>query len=134
MSENNLEKVRKAQSLHRQVIGTVYKRTRRNNEGKNVQRAEVRFDQISGCLRTSIGGSSRQTILIVNNESIKSRLLSPREAARLMGVPDRYKLPDNYNEAYHLMGDGVAVPVVNWLSRDILKPLAMANKTLLEAA
>jgi DNA (cytosine-5)-methyltransferase 1 len=134
MSTVNVQKVRKAQALGRRIIGTVYKRTRRGEQGKSIQRAEVRFDQISGCLRTSIGGSSRQTILVIEGESIKSRLLSPREAARLMGVPDSYILPDNYNEAYHLMGDGLAVPVVEWIARHILAPLALANRCLLEAA
>jgi len=134
MSEVNLEKVSKAQSRGKRVVGTLYKRTRRNKEGEKKQRAEVRFDQISGCLRTSIGGSSRQTILIVKGESIKSRLLSTREAARLMGVPDSFKLPDNYNEAYHLMGDGLAVPVVAWIERHILHPLVRANLNILEAA
>ena len=65
-----------------------------------------------GCLRTPSGGSSRQTIMIVEDEQVRSRLLSPREAARLMGLPDSYELPENYNEAYHLAGDGVVVPVV----------------------
>jgi DNA (cytosine-5)-methyltransferase 1 len=134
MSTVNMEKVRKAKALCKRIIGTVYKRTRRDEQGKSIQRAEVRFDQISGCLRTSIGGSSRQTILVIEGESIKSRLLSPREAARLMGVPDSYKLPDNYNEAYHLMGDGLAVPVVDWIARHILDPLALANRRLLAAA
>jgi len=134
MSETNLQKVKNAQAMGRQVIGTVYKRTRRNKGGENVQRAEVRFDQISGCLRTSVGGSSRQTILIVKGGEIRSRLLSTREAARLMGVPESYNLPDNYNEAYHLMGDGLVVPVVCWLARHILDPLALANRRLLEAA
>ena len=134
MSMVNMEKIRKAQALGRRIIGTVYKRTRRDKDGKSVQRAEIRFDQISGCLRTSIGGSSRQTIFVVEGNNIRSRLLSPREAARLMGVPEDYKLPLNYNEAYHLMGDGLAVPVVDWIARYILDPLALANRRLLEAA
>jgi DNA (cytosine-5)-methyltransferase 1 len=134
MSEKNIEKVRQAQALGRQVIGTVYKRTRRDKEGNSAQRAEVRFDQISGCLRTSIGGSSRQTVIVVNGDSVRSRLLSPREASRLMGVPDTYRLPDKYNEAYHLMGDGLAVPVVSWIAKHLLHPLATANKALSEAA
>jgi DNA (cytosine-5)-methyltransferase 1 len=134
MSTVNMEKVRKAQALGKRIIGTVYKRTRRDKDGKSVQRAEIRFDQISGCLRTSIGGSSRQTIFVVKGENIRSRLLSTREAARLMGVPDTYKLPGNYNEAYHLMGDGLAVPVVDWIARHILDHLALANRRLLEAA
>ena len=55
-------------------------------------------------------------------------------AARLMGVPDNYKLPNNYNEAYHLMGDGLAVPVISWLEKHILTPLVHANKSAQEAA
>ena len=58
--------------------------------------------------------------------SARSRLLSPREAARLMGLPENYKLPDNYNDAYHLAGDGVAVPVVRYLARHILEPTLQA--------
>ena len=40
-----------------------------------------------------------------------------------MGLEDDYKLPRNYNEAYHLTGDGVAVPVVRHLAHHILEPL-----------
>ena len=77
------------------MIGTIYKRTRKNEDGGSTQRAEVRFDGVAGCLRTPMGGSSRQTILVVEGNNIRSRLLSPREAARLMGMPDDYQLPDN---------------------------------------
>lgn len=124
MSSANLAKVEKAKSLKARTVGTVYKRTRLEN-GEKVQRAEVRFDQVSGCLRTPVGGSSRQLILVVDGKDVRSRLLSPREAARLMGVDDSYRLPANYNEGYHLMGDAVAVPVVSWLERHILAPLAI---------
>ena len=37
-----------------------------------------------------------------------------------MGVPDSFWLPDSYNDAYRAMGDGVAVPVVQWLSQNLL--------------
>ena len=92
------------------------------------QRAEVRFDEVSGCLRTPAGGSSRQTVLIVEGGRVRSRLLSPREAARLMGIPDRYPLPEKYNQAYHLFGDGVAVPVVSWIEKHLLRALAGAAR------
>ena len=52
--------------------------------------------------------------------------MSSREAARLMGMSDDYKLPAAYNEAYHLIGDGVAVPVVDHLARNIFDPLMAA--------
>ena len=51
---------------------------------------------------------------------------SSRETARLMGLGDDYKLPKNYNEAYHLTGDGVAVPVVRHLAQHIFEPLLLA--------
>lgn len=107
------------------MIGGIYRRTRPDGSGGKVQRAEVRFDNISGCLRTPAGGSSRQTILVVEESRVRSRLLSPREAARLMGLPDDYILPRNYNEAYHLAGDGVAVPVVRFLAERILEPVLL---------
>jgi DNA (cytosine-5)-methyltransferase 1 len=119
MSEANASKVRKASAYGRRIVGTVYKRVRVEN-GLRIQRAEIRFDQISGCLRTPTGGSSRQSILVVEGRSIRSRLLSPREAARLMGLPDSYRLPERYNEGYHLAGDGVAVPVVRFLAENLL--------------
>lgn len=124
MSSSNREKVEQALSSGERYVGTLYKRMR-----KGVQRAEARFDGIAGCLRTPQGGSSRQTVLIVENGKVKSRLLSPREAARLMGAPDSFWLPERYNDAYRAMGDAVAVPVVSWLSRHLITPLAMAAKS-----
>lgn len=123
MSKINREKVAKAKKSGKKIVGAIYKRTRFDENGFKVQRAEVRFDEIAGCLRTPAGGSSRQLILIVEGDKIKSRLISSRETARLMGLSDQYILPENYNEAYHLTGDGVAVPVVSHLAENIFMPL-----------
>jgi len=128
MTPVNLEKVVAARRTARRMIGTIYKRTRRDENGVRTQRAEVRFDNIAGCLRTPTGGSSRQTVMAVEPDAVRSRLLSPREAARLMGLPDDYKLPENYNQAYHLAGDGVVVPVVRHLAEHILEPVLGAHK------
>ncbi|MCW5964727.1 MAG: DNA cytosine methyltransferase [Bryobacterales bacterium] len=133
MAPLHLEKLKKAQLLGKRIVGTVYRRTRPNENGVKAQRAEIRFDQISGCLRTPVGGSSRQTIVVVEGRQIRSRLLSPREAARLMGVPDDYPLPEKYNDAYHLFGDGLAVPVVRWLSTTLLTPIATASRVMIAA-
>lgn len=130
MSELNRRKVQQAIKTGFPSIGMVYKRTRPDAKRGKVQRAEVRFDGIAGCLRTPAGGSSRQTVLLIEGRKVRSRLLSPREAARLMGVPDSYEVPANYNEAYRLFGDGVAVPVVGWLEQHLLRPLAQSNKRL----
>jgi DNA (cytosine-5)-methyltransferase 1 len=127
MSPLHRKKVECARQVGGRQIGTIYKRTRPNKAGIMAQRAEVRFDGISGCLRTPVGGSSRQTVMIVERGRVLTRLLSPREAARLMGVPDDYPLPAKYNDAYHVFGDGVAVPVVRWIEKHLLYPLAMAG-------
>lgn len=127
MSSVNRAKVERAREARGRTVGTVYKRTRADASGVRTQRAEVRFDGIAGCLRTPMGGSSRQTILVADERRLRSRLLSPREAARLMGLPEDYELPDNYNEAYHLAGDGVAVPVVRHIAENILEPLLEAS-------
>ena len=131
MSDVNLAKVHTAQCAGIPMVGGVYKRTR-YEQGVKVQRAEVRFDNIAGCLRTPAGGSSRQSVLYVQGNNIKSRLLSTREAARLMGLRDSYILPKSYNEGYHLMGDGVAVPVVRYIARHIFEPIIKCNESTTE--
>lgn len=127
MTPSHRKRVANALRAGNRHVGTIYKRTRPDHNGVMTQRAEVRFDGISGCLRTPVGGSSRQTIIIVDKGRIRTRLLSPREAARLMGVSDSYPLPSAYNDAYHLFGDGVAVPVVRWLENHLLWPLAISR-------
>ncbi len=128
MSEVNRQKVIGAQLAGRRVVGAVYRRTRPDENGVKQQRAEVRFDGLAGCLRTPGGGSSRQTIIVVEPGSIRSRLLSSREAARLMGLPESYRMPRRYNEAYHLAGDGVCVSVVRFLAEVVLEPLARVRQ------
>lgn len=117
MSPANAAKLDAARAEGRRV-GFLYRRTRQRR-----QRAEVRFDGVAGCLRTPAGGSSRQTLVMLDGDQVRMRLLSAREAARLMGAPDSFVLPEGYNRAYHAMGDGVAVPAVRWLARHLLEPL-----------
>jgi DNA (cytosine-5)-methyltransferase 1 len=128
MSDVNRGKVAAASRSGRRVVGAVYRRTRPDQDGRKRQRAEVRFDDVSGCLRTPAGGSSRQSILVVQGEKVRSRLLSPREATRLMGLRDDYQLPSRYNDAYHVCGDGVCAPVVRFLAANILEPI-LARRT-----
>jgi len=122
MAPLHRQKVLAAQQVGRLQVGTIYKRTR-----AGIQRAEVRFDGIAGCLRTPGGGSSRQTIMVVDGAQIRTRLISSREAARLMGLPEEYVLPSKYNEAYHLVGDGVVVPVVAHINQNVLLPIFNAQ-------
>jgi DNA (cytosine-5)-methyltransferase 1 len=109
-------------------VGAVFRRMRGGD-----QRAEVRFDGLAGCLRTPRGGSSRQTLLVIENGEVRSRLVTPREGARLMGLPDSYALPRSQTAGLQVIGDGVAVPVVRWLAESLLEPL-LDSKTASLAA
>lgn len=126
MSEPSAARIAQARRSGKREIGLLYKRGRPDANGKTRQRAEVRFDGIAGCLRTPAGGSSRQTIVFVKGNSIKARLLSSKEAARLMGLPERYKMPARYNSAYKVAGDGVVVPIVSYLEAQLFQPMLAA--------
>jgi DNA (cytosine-5)-methyltransferase 1 len=123
--------VQDAQAEGERRIGALFRRTRQA-EGRSRQRAEVRFDGLAGCLRTARGGSSRQSLLVVDpawaGAPVRSRLLSPREAARIMGLSDPYRLPKGAAAALNLLGDGVAVPAVAYLEHNLLRPLVQLSR------
>ena len=127
MSERHRDKLRAAGRHDGQALGVAFRRTRPVRGGGRAQRAEARFDGLAGCLRTPAGGSSRQTLLGVEGETVRSRLLTPRETARLMGLPDEYRLPARRTEAYHLTGDGVVVDVVRYLAERLFEPMLAAQ-------
>ena len=127
MTPVHLAKIETAKRAGRRMVGGLYRRTRADAAGAKAQRAEVCFDDVAGCLRVPTGGSSRQTIVIADGDAVKSRLLSPREAARLLGLPEDYQLPANLNEALAIASDGVAVPVVRFLAEHILEPVLQAT-------
>ena len=97
--------------------GTVYRRMRNNKS-----MAELRADDIAGCLRTPRGGSSRQILLAAGRGTVHARFLTPRECARLMGAPS-YRIRVTDNQAYFGFGDAVCVPAVTWIAENILNPL-----------
>lgn len=104
------------------TIATAFRRMR-VEDGKKVQRAELRFDGFAGCIRTPGGGSSKQFILVIEGDTVRLRSLHPEEAARLMGLPDAYQLPSSTTAALKICGDGVVVSVVKWLDEVLLSPL-----------
>ena len=94
---------------------------RRRRHGQ--QRADVRRDDIAGCLRTAVGGSSRQFVLRAGEGQIRMRTMTPREYARLQGVPDHYPINVNGNKALTGFGDAVCVPAVSWIAENVLSEL-----------
>lgn len=128
MADSHRQAVETRREAGGRSVGAVFRRMRGGQ-----QRAEVRFDGLAGCLRTPRGGSSRQTLLVIENGEVRSRLISPREGARLMGLPDSYALPRSQTAGLQVIGDGVAVPVVRWLAETLLEPL-LDSKTASLAA
>ncbi|MGZ8364292.1 MAG: DNA cytosine methyltransferase [Caulobacteraceae bacterium] len=118
--------IERAMQIGERRVGALYRRMRME-DGAKVQRAEVRFDGLAGCLRTPKGGSSRQYVALVDRGAVHFRLLTAREGARLMGLPDDYVLPAAETAAWKVVGDGVAVPVVRWLAAHLLEPALAPN-------
>lgn len=83
-------------------------------------RAEARFDGVAGCLRTGTGGSSRQIVVEVGRGRVKARFMTPREYARLQGVPDSFVLDSRTSRSLLGLGDAVCVPAVRWLADHFL--------------
>lgn len=97
---------------------TAYRRTR-----NGVAVWEVRPDDVSGCLRTARGGSSKQAVVRLGNKRLQVRWMTPREYARLMGAPDYDLSAARNNQALFGFGDAVAVPAVSWLAENYLMPM-----------
>jgi DNA (cytosine-5)-methyltransferase 1 len=124
LSKASRAELERARAAGERRVAALFRRTRADGV-----RAEARFDGLAGCLRTPAGGSSRQFLLEVEGGTARARLIGAREAARLMGLPESYRLPARRNEAYHLLGDGVVAPVVRFLSECLLSPLAEAGRS-----
>ncbi len=124
MSKLHRERLKAAKATNRAMIGSLYLRMRPSVEGGTVQRAEIAFSDTLGCVRTPKGGASRPRIIAVKGRRVRTRLVSAREAARLMGLDSSFHLPDTYSEAFRVMGDGVVPPVVRFLADRLLEPLA----------
>jgi DNA (cytosine-5)-methyltransferase 1 len=111
------EKVDEALKSKSFFVGTIYRRKR---HGKT--RAEVRFDGIAGCLRTPKGGSARQIVIVTQNGNLKMRWMSPKEYARLQGVPD-FPLVGRVSQQLFGFGDAVCVPAIKWIDDEVLTPI-----------
>jgi DNA (cytosine-5)-methyltransferase 1 len=123
MAPLHRQRVEAALADPRWQAGALFRRIRIEH-GTRIQRAEIRYDGMAGCLRTPSGGSSKQLLLVTENGRARLRPILAREAARLMGLDDGYRLPPGETHALKVIGDGVSVPVVRWLGEHLLAPLA----------
>jgi DNA (cytosine-5)-methyltransferase 1 len=62
-------------------------------------------------------------ILLTDVGKPRPRKLTPREAARLMGFPDSYKIVVSDSQAWKQFGNSVVVPVVREIARVVVSGL-----------
>ncbi|HEX6701510.1 MAG TPA: DNA (cytosine-5-)-methyltransferase [Gaiellaceae bacterium] len=117
LSEVQAQRLARLRLSERQTCATAYRRTR---GGRAVW--EIRADEIAGCLRTARGGSSKQAIVAAGLGEINIRWMTPREYARLQGVPDFRLDGVTANQALFGLGDAVCVPVVEWITQICVLP------------
>ena len=114
-NSRRLENMRVSETVR---YATAYRRTR---HGKAVW--EIRADQISGCLRTARGGSSKQAVVEAGQGNVRVRWMAAREYARLQGAPDFDWGDASESQAKFALGDAVCVPAVTWLAENYIAPL-----------
>ncbi len=68
-------------------------------------------------------------ILISQGSALNPRKLTPREAARLQGFPDTFKIPVSDNQAYRQFGNSVSVPVIEAIAQEIKKSMTHSQKS-----
>lgn len=117
ISPKHMEELSRLRNRRKWGYATAFRRVR---NGRSM--AELRFDGIAGCLRTPKGGSARQILVQAGYGTVRVRLLSPRECARLMGAND-FIIDTTLNKSLFGFGDAVCVPVIEWISRNCLTPL-----------
>jgi len=61
--------------------------------------------------------------VLIEQQNKNPRKLTPREAGRLQGFPDGFKIVVSDTQAYKQFGNSVAVPVIEKLAKNILKEL-----------
>jgi DNA (cytosine-5)-methyltransferase 1 len=119
MDRRHLERVMRLKNGRNLAYRTFYRRRR-----QGLQRAEVRDDDLSGCLRTAVGGSGKQFLVVAGRGQVRMRTMTAREYARLQGVPDTYAIYADGVQALTGFGDAVCVPAISWIAQHALNPLA----------
>ncbi|MBT6646646.1 MAG: DNA (cytosine-5-)-methyltransferase, partial [Thaumarchaeota archaeon] len=59
--------------------------------------------------------------ILIDQGKKNPRRLTPRECARIMGFPEKFKIPVSDNQAYRQFGNAVVVPVVKEIAKAMVK-------------
>ena len=118
MSDVQRNRFEKLVCSDKTVARTAYRRTR---SGQPVW--EMREDDISGCLRTARGGSSKQAVIFMGGGIARARWMTGLEYARLQGAGDFSLEGFSESQIQYAFGDAVAVPAVTWLMEQAVIPV-----------
>ena len=61
--------------------------------------------------------------ILIEQKNKNPRMLSPREAARLQGFPESFKIVVSNLQAYKQFGNSVSVPVIREIAKEMLSTL-----------
>lgn len=65
--------------------------------------------------------------ILIPQDGINPRRLTPRECARLQGFPDKFIIPVSDNQAYRQFGNSVTVPLIQAVGKQLVKVLLKIN-------
>jgi DNA (cytosine-5)-methyltransferase 1 len=67
--------------------------------------------------------------ILIPQDGLNPRRLTPRECARLQGFPDSFIIPVSDNQAYKQFGNSVVTPLIQAVGKNILKEISKINET-----
>ncbi len=68
--------------------------------------------------------------ILIPQKGKNPRRLTPRECARIMGFPEKFRIPVSDNQAYRQFGNAVVVPVVKEVAKAMVKQLTLQQKKI----
>ena len=67
--------------------------------------------------------------ILIPQEGINPRRLTPRECARLQGFPNNFLIPVSDNQAYRQFGNSVVVPLMNAVAKQVVQVFDNFNES-----
>lgn len=113
-------------------VGVALVKRRTVKGGGTVKERILAMDGYARCLMKSEGHERQRLFFVSGDGSVQMRDFTPRERARLTGLPEDYKLPCK-TRTQHLTGDAVVVPAYEHLARHLLIPLVQAARSAIPA-
>lgn len=66
--------------------------------------------------------------ILIPQDGLNPRRLTPRECARLQGFPDSFIIPVSNNQAYKQFGNSVVTPLIQAVGKNIIKEILKTNE------